>query len=244
MSTPAVTRHAVLQGLTHSLSIALGYFPVAFSFGLMAIQAGFSPLLAIMTSVVVYAGAAQFVLVALAAAGAGPFSIIGTILLMNVRHLFYGPSILDKLGQGAPLLPAPLLAFWLTDEVYAASVSRLDSMAPADRQGWYLGMQLGAYASWVGGTILGALLGQQLWQQSAWLNQTLDFVLPSLFMALLLENVPPCTAAGDIGRHAQHCAAAVAAACALCHAGRAGCRSLAGRAVHREGTWRTLISGG
>ena len=187
MSTPAVTRHAVLQGLTHSLSIALGYFPVAFSFGLMAIQAGFSPLLAIMTSVVVYAGAAQFVLVALAAAGAGPFSIIGTILLMNVRHLFYGPSILDKLGQGAPLLPAPLLAFWLTDEVYAASISRLDSMAPADRQGWYLGMQLGAYASWVGGTILGALLGQQLGEQSAWLSQTLDFVLPSLFIALLLE---------------------------------------------------------
>ena len=58
MSTPAITRPAVVQGLTHSLSIALGYFPVAFSFGLMAIQAGFSPLLATMTSVVVYAGAA------------------------------------------------------------------------------------------------------------------------------------------------------------------------------------------
>ena len=186
MSTPAITRPAVVQGLTHSLSIALGYFPVAFSFGLMAIQAGFSPLLATMTSVVVYAGAAQFV-VALAAAGAGPFSIIGTILLMNVRHLFYGPSILDKLGQGAPLLPTPLLAFWLTDEVYAASVSKLDSIAPADRQGWYLGMELGAYASWVGGTMLGAVLGQQLGAQSPWLNQTLDFVLPSLFIALLLE---------------------------------------------------------
>ncbi len=178
---------SVGKGLTDSLSIGLGYFPIAVSFGLAAIQAGFPPWLAILVSLTVYAGAAQFVLVALAAAGAGAFGIISTVLLMNVRHLFYGPSILDKLGTALRRLPLPILAFGLTDEVYAASIGRLDRIAPEQRQGWYMGMQLGAYASWVSGTAVGALLGHQLGQQAPWLRETLDFVLPALFFALLLE---------------------------------------------------------
>lgn len=175
------------KGLTDSLSIGLGYFPIAVSFGLAAIQAGFAPWLAILVSLTVYAGAAQFVLVALAAAGAGAFGIISTVLLMNVRHLFYGPSVLDKLGSTRQRLPLPVLAFGLTDEVYATSIGRLDRIAPEQRQDWYLGMQLGAYASWVSGTAVGALLGHQLGQQAPWLRETLDFVLPALFFALLLE---------------------------------------------------------
>lgn len=174
------------RGLTDSLSIALGYFPIAVSFGLAAIQAGLEPILAILVSLMVYAGASQFVLVALAAAGAGAFGIISTVLLMNVRHLFYGPSILDKLGT-ARRLPLPLLAFGLTDEVYAASIGKLERMAPEQRQGWYVGMQIGAYASWVSGTAVGALLGHQLGKQAPWLRDTLNFVLPALFFALLLE---------------------------------------------------------
>ncbi len=182
-----IQRADVGLGLRDSFSIALGYFPVAVSFGLAAIQAKLSPALAILVSVSVYAGAAQFVLISLAAAGAGAFSIVSTVLLMNVRHLFYGPSLLEKLGTFKHRLPLPALAWGLTDEVYAASIGRIGHIAQERRQGWYLGMQLGAYAAWVGGTVVGALLGDKLGQQSAWLRDTLDFVLPALFVALLLE---------------------------------------------------------
>src|SRR5690625_158978 len=98
-------------GLLTSLSIAAGYLPIAFSFGLAALQAGLSPFITILTSVVVYAGASQFVLITLMASGAGWLTAVPTVLLMNARHLFYGPALLNRLPSDAHQLPAPLLAY-------------------------------------------------------------------------------------------------------------------------------------
>ncbi len=174
-------------GLRDSLSIAMGYFPVAVSFGLAAVQAHFSPFMAVLISLTVYAGASQFVLTSLVAAGAGAFSVITTVWIMNIRHLFYGPSLLEKLGTLKNRLPLPALAWGLTDEVYAASMGRISHIPEVQRQGWYMGMQLGAYSAWVGGTVVGAVLGGSLGEQAQWVRDTLDFVLPALFVALLLE---------------------------------------------------------
>src|SRR5690606_37806921 len=142
------------------LSIALGYVPVAISFGLAAVYAGIAPALAVLISLVVYSGAAQFILVSLVAAGAGPISVVGIVLLMNLRHLFYGPALAAKLGRRPGRLPLALLAAGLTDEVFATAVGRLEQQPEDEREYWYAGLQLGAYAAWVGGTALGAFFGQ------------------------------------------------------------------------------------
>ncbi|HLV12035.1 MAG TPA: AzlC family ABC transporter permease [Trueperaceae bacterium] len=88
--------------------MALGYFPVAVSFGVVAARAGLSLLEAALLSLVVFAGASQFVAVALVAGGAGPLVTFLSLLAMNVRHVFYGPSLTGRLG-GRPVPGRPWL---------------------------------------------------------------------------------------------------------------------------------------
>lgn len=178
---------AFLKGLGASLSIALGYVPVAISFGLAAVYGGFPPAMAILVSLLVYAGASQFILVSLLAAGGTAASIVGIVWLMNLRHFFYGPALMSRLGPGKRRLPTAILAAGLTDEVFAASISKLEQQPEHERELWYAGLQLGAYAAWVGGTAVGALFGHDWIRESGILSHMLGFVLPALFFALLLE---------------------------------------------------------
>ncbi|MCG7600792.1 AzlC family ABC transporter permease [Halomonas sp. McH1-25] len=178
---------AFFQGLADSASIGVGYLPIAFSFGLTALQAGLSPASTLLISVTVFAGASQFVLITLLTSGAGLIGTLGTVLLMNARHLFYGPALMPRLASEGRQLPSPLLAFGLTDEVFAAASSRLERIAPSSRHAWYLGLQTGAYLTWVLGTLLGVTLGKHVGTLPGVIEDTLSFVLPALFFALLLE---------------------------------------------------------
>ncbi len=179
---------AFTNGLLASLSIGAGYLPISFSFGLAAIQAGLSPTTSILISLVVYAGASQFMLITLLVSGAGILSAVATVLLMNARHLFYGPALLGRLTLRQDGMPAPLLAFGLTDEVFAAAMSKFDGIPAEQREKWYLGLQLGAYGAWTLGTILGATLGGGFRQLPTVVREALAFILPALFFALLLET--------------------------------------------------------
>lgn len=201
-------RAAFFRGLADSLSIAVGYVPVAVSFGLAAIYAGMPPFMAVLTSLLVYAGASQFILISLIAGGGSAAGVVGIVLLMNLRHLFYGPALLAKLQGARRKLPTIALAAGLTDEVFAASISKLARQPAEQREPWYLGLQLGAYLSWVGGTALGAYFGHDWIQDTPIVSQTLGFVLPALFFALLLEI-------RKLVRRRVLAAAAIAAALAL-----------------------------
>lgn len=178
---------AFLRGLGDSLSIAVGYVPIAVSFGLAAIHADLSPFIAVLISLLIYAGASQFILISLVASGSAAASVVGIVLLMNLRHFFYGPALLTRFGPGRRRLPVIALAAGLTDEVFATSISKLERQPEDEREFWYAGLQLGAYLSWVGGTAAGAYFGHDWIRDSQILSQTLGFVLPALFLALLLE---------------------------------------------------------
>jgi 4-azaleucine resistance transporter AzlC len=179
--------HPFFRGLTQSLTIAVGYIPVGASFGLAAIHADLSPSMALLISVLVYAGASQFILIVLVSGGSSVLGVVSIMLLMNLRHLFYGPAVMSRFDLAHRRWPTFFLAAGLTDEVFATSISKLAQQPPADRESWYVGLQLGSYAAWVLGTALGAYVGHDIIQQSEILSQSLGFVLPALFFALLLE---------------------------------------------------------
>ncbi len=180
-------KSAFFRGLFDSLSIAAGYVPVAISFGLTAVYADIAPWMAVLISILVYAGASQFILVSLVASGSTALSIVGIVLLMNLRHCFYGPVLMGKFHDAPRRLPILLMAAGLTDEVFATAISKLNRQPAPEREHWYAGLQLGAYLSWVGGTAIGAFFGHDLLQGSPLLAQAMGFVLPALFFALLLE---------------------------------------------------------
>lgn len=170
-----------LAGLRASATIALGYAPIAFSFGIAAVQAGLSSALVLGISVLVYAGGSQFVLIGLLTSGAGVVTAVPTIWLLNARHLLYGPAL-------APQLAATRTTWGpgLTDEVFAYAAAQMAQQPPEARAAWLGGVQAGAYAAWVGGTALGVWLGPSALPPWPVLQAALQFLLPALFFALLL----------------------------------------------------------
>lgn len=168
-------------GLGDSLSLALGYFPIALSFGLMASHDGLGIGDALAVSALVYAGAAQFALVGLVSSGAAPVAAALAVALINLRHLFYGPALLSRLPPGRP--GNALLAFGLTDEVFALATSHLDRRPT---RAWLLGLQCGAFGAWLAGTLVGAALPPAATSHPA-VDGALGFLLPALFLALLLD---------------------------------------------------------
>lgn len=179
---------AFSRGVLSSLSVAVGYLPIGFSFGAAAVQSGLPGLVAILISSLIYAGASQFLLISLLTAGAGLLTSVPTVLLMNARHLLYGSTLVSAIPKEHGRLGSPWLAFGLTDEVFATAMSRLQTVAPEHRDHWLIGLQMGAYIAWVVGTGLGVVFVQEVdyWPQAV--RDSLAFVLPALFFSLLLET--------------------------------------------------------
>lgn len=158
--------------------VAMGYIPLGMVFGFLFVQAGGSLLMAVLTSAVVYAGAAQYMMVPMVAAGMPVSAIALATLLVNLRHIFYGLSLLETFPR-SPLLRW-YTAFALTDETYSV-LTTLPRNTPPGR------MALLAFLNqcwWLLGTLLGAAIGTQARVPL----DGLDFVLCALFAVLTVEQ--------------------------------------------------------
>ena len=156
----------------------MGYVPLGMVFGFLFVQAGGAWYLALVASLWLYAGASQFAMIPMLAAGLPVASLALAALVINLRHVFYGLSLLDR--QPPHRLARLYLIFALTDETYSlvTTLSPRPSatqmvMLAALNQGW-----------WVLGTLLGAWLGQQLPVSLA----GLEFALAALFAVLTVEQ--------------------------------------------------------
>jgi 4-azaleucine resistance transporter AzlC len=176
--TPDLSGNAHLPLLSLTMPVAMGYIPLGIVFGFLFVQAGGTWWLATASSVLVYAGAAQYMMIPMLAAGLPVGSIALATLVINLRHVFYGLSLLERYPARGPL--RWYMVFALTDETYSVlttlppntPVRTLGALA-ALNQGW-----------WVLGTTVGALVGSQAQVPL----QGLDFVLVSLFAVLVTEQ--------------------------------------------------------
>lgn len=179
-------RPSFVTGLSASLPIIVGYFPISFSFGVAATRAGFSPFDAFALSLIIYAGASQFLALALLSTGAPVLVSAFTLIAMNLRHLLYGPALMRQAGPKAGTRHAWAWAWGLTDEVFGQA---LGALARGQRfsEAYMFGLGLGAYAAWVSGTVVGALAGGGALDRWPAVSAGLGFMLPALFLALLLS---------------------------------------------------------
>lgn len=164
--------------LSLSVPVAMGYVPLGMVFGFLFVQAGAPWWLALCASVFVFAGAAQFMMVPMLVAGLPVASIALATLVVNLRHIFYGLSLLDKL----PVKPWArwYLVFALTDETYSV----LTTLPPGTRTRQMVTVALLNQGWWVLGTLLGAAIGAQAQIALA----GLDFALAALFAVLAVEQ--------------------------------------------------------
>jgi len=167
----------VKLGLQSGLSIALGFIPIAMTFGILAKSSGISLVQCIGFSAIVFAGASQFVAIDMLNSGSGILSIIFTVFLFNFRHFIMGASLSTKLSKNC-LKWRPLIAFWMTDETYSIAYLKQESVGAY----FYLSMAAIAYLSFSVGSLLGFQLGSII--PSA-LNQAMGIALYAMFLAIL-----------------------------------------------------------
>lgn len=163
-----------------SLPVAFGYIPLGMAFGILLVDLGYPWWWAPTMGLLIYAGSAQFLAVGLLAAGASAFDAFVATLLLNLRHVFYGLTLIDRYrALGARRWYA---VFGLTDETFSLVAS-----APAQgRDGAFvLGLTALNQGWWVMGCSLGALAGGSL----PFDTQGLDFSLTALFVVLLVEQL-------------------------------------------------------
>jgi len=173
----------IVRAFQATVPVILGYFPLGVAFGLLFVdQVGAGWLYAFLMSLIVFAGASQFLAVGLLAAGAGIAEIAAATFVLNARHAFFGVSLLERWRTGP--LKKFFLIYWLTDETYAL-ITSLKAPPDAEETDFHLLIAGINYSSWCAGSLAGALAGEAI----AFDTAGLDFTLTALFAVLLVEQV-------------------------------------------------------
>jgi 4-azaleucine resistance transporter AzlC len=166
------------DGFRAGLPLAVASLALSTSFGLIA-EPVIGGVEAIVMSAIVFAGSAQFAVIAVLAAGGGPIAAVAAGVLLNVRFLPMGIAIAPSLTH-RPVKRA-MIGQALIDFSWAAA-SRGEGR-------WDHRFMLGAtapnYPCWVGGTIIGVLAGGLIGDPERF---GLDALFPAFFLALLIES--------------------------------------------------------
>lgn len=180
------------SGFAASLAITIGYFPVGIAFGIAAVRAGLSPLEAGFVSATIYAGASQFLILTLLGSGAPLIVTALSILATNLRHILYGPAILEKARERASSRHAWGWAALLSDGAFGATIVALGKSREHFSERFMFGLGVGPYFSWLLGTLAGALFGEAVSGYPA-IDAGLGFLMPALFLAMLLALLSRAT---------------------------------------------------
>ena len=168
-------------GIKRALPILLGYLPVGFAFGVLAVKNGIPPSVACAMSVLMFSGSGQLMFAGLLGAQASSLSIIAAVGIVNLRYLLQSAAEAPWL-TGLPRLQRFLLGLGLTDETFAVHVTALQKGWARNLTTLFVCNHL-AQLGWVGGTVLGAFCGGLVHDVRP---LGLDYALPVMFLALLV----------------------------------------------------------
>ena len=167
-----------MRALRLTLPVMCGYLFLGTAFGATLVQAGFGPAWALMMSGLVYAGSMQFVMVPLMASGAALSTVALTALMVNARHLFYGVSYIERFRRMGAL--RPYMIFSLTDETYSVFCG----LPGEETDGVMLRVALYDQLYWIAGSLVGAVLAQQL----PFDLTGIDYSMTALFIVICVER--------------------------------------------------------
>lgn len=174
-------RQAFKAAFPHTLPVMAGYLFLGMGFGILLESNGYSFVWAFFMAIIIYAGSMQYVAIELLSGGATLISTALMTLMIQIRHLFYGLSIIDKYKNvGKKKL---LLIHELTDETY--SLTATISVPEGVDKGWfYFFISILDHSYWICGCTLGALFGSLV----NFNTQGVDFVMTALFLVIFTDQ--------------------------------------------------------
>lgn len=165
-----------------AIPIMCSYFFVSMAYGMMMQKAGFAWYYSLFTSLTVYTGAFQFVLITFLSSGASYLTIAVTALLMNSRQLFYSVTFVEDFKRMGRRMP--YMIHTMTDETYAVNCTIKEQ--GKERYDMMFFVALIARISWMIGAVVGGAIGQLIFAESA-------FMLPAL---IIVSEILILTGAG------------------------------------------------
>ena len=174
-------RKALRAAFPYTIPVFTGYVVLGISYGVLMTASGFPFWMPMLTSLAIFAGSMEFVLINLLLGGFDLLQAFLMTLMINARHLFYGVSMLEKYkGMGLKKL---YLVFGLTDESF--SVNCVTEPPEGVDRGWFaLFVTLLDHCYWFLGATLGGIFGTILHFNT----EGLDFVMTAMFVVIYMEQ--------------------------------------------------------
>lgn len=174
-------RESFRRGLKDGVPIALGYFAVSFTFGMMAVSGGLSIWQAVLISLTNLTSAGQFAGLDIILAAGSYWEMALTQLIINLRYCLMSFSLSQKMETKTSLLHRCLVAFGITDEIFGVSASQEGKVSPY----YNYGAMCVAIPGWTLGTLAGAISGNLL---PEFMMSALSVAIYGMFLAII---IPP-----------------------------------------------------
>lgn len=173
------------EGIKDGVPIALGYFAVSVAFGVSAVQAGIPSWGATLISLTNLTSAGQKAGVDVMAQGLGLgenlILLILSTLIINMRYFLMGVSLSQSVEEKMPMRKRLLIAFGITDEIYAVSMGKCRELSAS----YMAGLIVPPIIGWTGGTLVGSVATSVLPEILA---SAMGIALYGMFIAVI---VPP-----------------------------------------------------
>ncbi len=171
------------QGFRDGTPFILVIVPFGAVFGVVATEAGLDLAQVMGFSVLVIAGAAQFVAVQMMLDNAPVLIVIAASLAVNLRMAMYSAALVPHLGK-ISWWRRGLVSYFILDQTYAASVLQYEqnpAMTSAQKRSYYFGVAVVICPVWYLATWGGAVLGTAVPA-----GLPIDFAVPITFLALIV----------------------------------------------------------
>lgn len=155
--TNEMRKREYIGGIRAGIPISFGYLAIMIAIGIQARAAGMSVGYALTLSITNVTSAGEIEAIKLIGENGTYMAIFVVTLIINLRYVLMSASIAPRVAH-LPLYQKMIMAYGLTDEIYAVSVTRR-----LDLTIWFtLGIYTIAIPMWVIGTTVGALIGSIL----------------------------------------------------------------------------------
>ena len=172
--------YAMKRAFPYTVPVLAGYLFIGLAFGVLFADKGYNVLWAILMSVVVYAGSGQYLAVNFFIPGFSVLQAIFLTLMVNIRHIFYGLSLVDRYNRFGR--KRWYLIFGMTDETYSL-ICTTDVPDDVDEERFLLSITLLNQLYWVIGTVLGSIIAGTL----PFSSEGVEFAMTALFIVMFVE---------------------------------------------------------
>ena len=174
-------KRAFSTGMYDSIPIALAYFAVAFSLGIMARKAGLTPFQGFLSSMLNHASAGEYAEFTVIEAGAPYIEMALVILITNARYLLMSCALAQRFSEDTPFILRLFIAYDVTDKLFGITIARPGYLNPF----YTYGAIVLAAPAWSVGTALGIMAGNVLPLRVV---SALSVALYGMFLAII---IPP-----------------------------------------------------